>query len=281
MPTLLHEQQGLKIVDNDKNKFTVVTLHYTADPAKRSEAWREEAAAGMHPSKFAQEYELDYTAMFGAKVFPEITAGRLNIVVPAPYPEFPDTQLYWGGLDYGARNPSSFHVYTLSDGVIYSVWELYEPCRSIPEFVDKMQKFPQWDNIRYIAADPSIWFKNQQTKLGNLTSIYQLFVENKLHKLVVGITDEAAWLATMREHWLDAANPTFRIFDCCSNQIREFESAVYVTSADRGLQTQNYREAVADKNNHSLDDCKYFMNSRPKFTKKFSQPVDFIKHWKN
>lgn len=281
MPILLHEQTGLKIVENDKNKFCVVSLHYTADPAKRTPEWKAEAAAGMHPAKFAQEYEMDYTAMYGAKVFPEISTNRDKIVVPQPYPEFPPTQVYWGGFDYAARNPSSFHVYTIVDGVTYAVWELFEPCRSIPDFVRKMQECPQWQHIRYVAADPSIWYKNQQTKMGVLTSIYSMFVENKVNKFVQGITDEAAWLATMRQHWLVESDPTFRIFDCCPNMLREFADAVYVSASERLLQTQNYREAIADKNNHSLDDCKYFMNSRPRATTRPTKLPDMAKLWRH
>src|SRR3990172_10053416 len=105
MPTLLHEQTGLRIVENDKNKFCVITLHYTADPAKRSPEGRAEAQAGMHPAKFAKEYEIDYTALYGAKVFPDIGTNKEHIVVDEPYPEFPDTQVYWGGFDYAAPNP--------------------------------------------------------------------------------------------------------------------------------------------------------------------------------
>jgi hypothetical protein len=281
MPKILHEQRGLKIVKNDKNKFCVVTLHYTADPAKRTKEWKNEASAGMHPAKFAQEYEIDYTALYGEKVFPEITAGKLKIVVNIPYPEFPPTQVYWGGLDYGGRNPSSFHIYTIVDDVVYSIWELYEPCRNIPEFVQKMRECPYWDNIKYIAADPSIWYKNQQTKQGALTSIYSLFVENKVNKLMQGITDEPAWVAMMRHHWQNLDEPTFRIFDCCANQIREFEGAIYVSTSERLLQTQNYREAISDHNNHSLDDCKYFMNSRPRLARRDFKTPNVLKRWLN
>ena len=266
-PTVLHQQEGLRIVKNPKNRFAVVTLFYYADPAKRDAEWLAEAQAGMHPAKFAQEYLIDYSALFGEKVFPEISSGKDKIVVYPPFPEFGSEQVFWGGFDYGARNPSSFHVYTIVDGVTYSVWELFEPCKNIGEFAQKMLECPYYSRIKYIAADPSIWYNNTQARNGDLTSRYALFVEARVHKFIKGLTDEALWLALMRQHWQDPEDPTFRIFSSCHNQIREFESAIYVSMSDRLLQTQNYREAISDHDNHSLDDCKYFMNSRPKLSR--------------
>lgn len=44
---ILHQQEGLTIKRNRKNKFVVVSLLYTADPAKRTREWEEEARAGL------------------------------------------------------------------------------------------------------------------------------------------------------------------------------------------------------------------------------------------
>jgi len=281
MPILLHESTGLEIVKNDKNKFCIVTLHYTADPAKRTDDWKSEASAGMQSAKWAQEYELDYTALYGKKVFPEISSGKIKIVVAAPYPEFPDTQLYWGGFDYGSRNPSSLHFYTISDGVTYSVWELFEGCKNVEDFVTKAKTFPHYERVRYIAADPSIiQTKSTRNSLGVPCTMNELFMKAGFTKLVAGDTNEATWLANLRQHWQNPEDPTFRIFDCCPNQIREFEHAVYITASEKVLQTQNYREAISDHDNHSLDDCKYFMNSRPKAVKRDITIKDMSKWWR-
>lgn len=261
-PTILHEQQGLTIKKNAINNFCVVTLHYTADPAKRSAAWRKEAAAGMIPEKFAREYEIDYTAVMGARVFPEITSRKSEIVVGEPLPDFGPDHRYWGGFDYGARNPSSFHVYTIVDDVIYSVWELFKPCKNVAQYAQEMQQFPYWHKIRYIAADPKIWARDQQHASG-VCSIQDLFYQAGVYNLVKGPQDDEAWVAQVRQHW-SLEEPTFRILACCPNQIREFESAIYINQSERQLMSQSYQERVADVDNHSLDDCKYFMLSRPR-----------------
>jgi len=265
MPVSLYESTGLKIVKNDVNQFAIVTLHFTADPAKRDPAWRREAAAGLTPEKFAREYNIDYQAVLGSKVFPEITQFKPEIVIKPI--DFGRDVRYWGGFDYGLRNPSSFHVYTIRDGVIYSVFEVFRPCTNIPAFADEMKTFPYWQQIRYIAADPALWSPVADgSVLGGVTSIYEMFTKAGIRQLVKGRNDvaaEEAWIATMRNHWRNPDDVTFKISEACPNQIREFETAVYINQSERQLLTSAYREAIADVDNHSLDECKYFMLSKP------------------
>lgn len=260
-PTIIYETTGLTIKKNAINQFCVVTLHHTADPAKRSQEWRKEAAAGMTPEKFAREYDIDYTSVMGSKVFPELTSRKSDIVVNEPWPDFGPQAKYWGGLDYGARNPSSFHVYTHSDGVWYSVWELFKPCKNVKDYVAEMKQFPYWDQIKWIAADPKMWAKDQQQQEG-LTSMSELFEQAGCNRLIRGFQDEDPWVAMVRKHWVEP-EPTFKILSCCSNQIREFETAIYVNQSERQLMSASYKEQIADRDNHSLDDCKYFMLSKP------------------
>jgi hypothetical protein len=279
MPKIIHESIGLNIHKNDVNQFTVVRLHYTADPAKRTDQWRREAMAGMIPAKWQKEYEISYSALFGEKVFPEMSSHREHLLVSEPYPEFPTTQVYWGGFDYGTRNPSSFHVYTIYDGVTYSMWELFEPCRNVSEYVEKMKSCPYWEQIKYIAVDPTIInVKSQQTSNG-LVTVGQKFWEAGVTNFLKGHNDETVWMAQMREHWRDPENPTFRIFARCVNQVREFDNAIYANMNERQLMTQNYRENIVDHNNHSLDDCKYFMNSRPRLQQSNIKYPTMTRRW--
>lgn len=261
-PKLLHEQQGLRIVKNHGNQFCVCTLHFTSDPNKRSPEWRREAAAGMTIEQAARELDIDYTAVMGAKVFPEILEHRQHIIIEDPYPDFGHTVKYYGGLDYGTRNPSSFHIYTIVDGCIYSIWELFEPCINISEFVEKMKEFPYWHSIRWIAADPNLWSASQQQKEG-LVSIQHLFWQAGVRNLVKGLQDEDAWTGRMRSFWGLGDEPAFKIFSRCTNQVREFETAIYSNQSERQLLSSAYKESIADKDNHSLDDCKYFMSKMP------------------
>lgn len=263
-PEVLLEQTGLKIVRNSSNQFIIITLHHTADLAKRSPEWRREAAAGLTPEQASRELDIDYMAVMGAKVFPEITNNRPNIVIEEPLPDFGPNVKYWGGFDYGLRNPSSFHVYTIVDSICYSVWELYEPCPNITDYVAKMKACPYFAQIRYIAADPSIWSPSQQEATGNPISLHDKFWRAGIRNMIKGINhQEETWVTMMRQHW-STDDPTFRIFSRCHNQIREFETAIFVNQSERQLMTTSFKEAINDKDNHALDDCKYFMLSQPK-----------------
>lgn len=282
MPKIIHEETGLRIRQNDKNGFCVITLHFTADPRKRSKAWLTEAKQGMAPAKFEQEYNISYSAMFGEKVFPEIKDRKSEIVVECPFVEgWPRETPMWGGFDYGAKNPSSFHVYAIHDGILYAIWEMYKPCRNIIEFSKEMKDCPYWDQIRYIMCDPDMGsFKQRNMTTGEAATVLQQFLELGISKLVPGSNDEAGWLAAMRKHW-GGEEITFKIQENCAHMIREFEGATFVTMSERQLETQNYRESLVDKNNHALDDCKYFMNSATSvISRKIKLPV-LVKRYHN
>ena len=220
----------------------------------------------MSQAKFEQEYEINYSAMLGEKIFPEIKSRQAEIIFgEGPFIDnvWPRDIPMFGGFDYGARNPSSFHVYTVFDKTLYAIWELYEPCKNIIDYTTKMKACPYWDQIRYIAADPHIFDLNQRDlKTGFSVSVFDQFHQLGVTKFIRGNTDEAAWIAQMQKYWL-ASEVGFRIHKSCCRMIDEFEQAIYVQMSDRQLENQNYREAMVDKHNHALDECKYFMNSRP------------------
>jgi hypothetical protein len=266
MPKLLHESQGLRIVQNDKNGFAVATLHFTADPRKRGETWIAESKKGLKAAKWEQEFNISYDAMLGEKVFPELMERRQDIIVRSgPYldNDWPKDLPMWGGFDYGQKNPSSFHVYTIKDGVTYALWEMYGPCKNIFDFVEQMKACPFFSQIRYIAHDPDMTnLKMRDMKTGAVTSVRQQFEQLGVTKWLSGNRDEQAWLVTMQKHWM-GEEVTFKILECCPQLINELQSATYVSMSERQLETQNYKEAMVDKNNHAMDDLKYFMNSSP------------------
>jgi hypothetical protein len=265
MPSeIIHEQLGLKIRRNANNRFVVCELDYFADPAKRSPEWAAEARSGMSAAAWAKEYLRDATAMYGQRVFPEIAAHRDKIVINPPFRDFGPQGAYWGGFDFGSRNPSAFIVYTLEDGVLYAIWELYEPCKTIPDLAAKIISCPYYNHLRYVACDPTIVNQKTRTnKYGALVTISDLLGEYGIKRLIPGHTDETVWLQTMRRHWADPSDPTFRILDSCPNLIHEFENAVFASQNEKQVLTETYREQIEDVHNHALDATKYLMNSKP------------------
>lgn len=61
--------EGVKVWRNPGNKFIVVDLHYTADPRKRGQKWRETVKASMPSRDFAMEYEDSWQAFTENPVF--------------------------------------------------------------------------------------------------------------------------------------------------------------------------------------------------------------------
>lgn len=266
MPKLLHESTGLRIVQNDKNGFAVATLHFTADPRKRSTEWIAESKKGMRAAKWDQEFNISYDAMLGEKVFPELMEKRQQIIIrEGPYlnNEWPKNLPMWGGFDYGSRNASSFHVYTIVDGVTYALWEMYGPCKNIYEWVEQMKACPFWSQIRYIAHDPDMNnLKMRDMTHGNMISVIQQFEKLGITKWLRGNNDEQAWLVQMQKHWC-GEEVTLKILENCPQLLNELQAATYVSMSERQLETQNYRESLVDKFNHAMDDLKYFLNSAP------------------
>lgn len=270
LPRTIHEQVGLRIWQNDKNGFVVARLHFTADPRKRSDEWIAASKRGMSNAKWEQEFNISYNSQQGEKAFPEIYSRREEIVDRlGPYidGQWPGDLPMWGGFDYGAKNPSSFHVYTVVDGVTWCIWEMYEPCRNIILFATAMKACPYWSRLRYIVHDPDISNLKQRGVGGDVTSVRAQFEALGITRWVSGNNDEQSWLSTMQKHWC-GKEVTFRILETCPMLIDEFEQATYISMSDRQLETQNYREALIDKHNHALDDCKYFMNSGASSTRR-------------
>lgn len=65
--------EGIELWKNPSNQFTVVDLHYTANPAKRSKAWREAVRATMPKRDFEMEYEKSWQTYEGKPVYSDFT----------------------------------------------------------------------------------------------------------------------------------------------------------------------------------------------------------------
>ena len=63
--------KGIEVWRNPMNRFTVVQLHYSADPTKNSAAYKSEIKAGMPIARYNQEYELQWDSYDGMPVYPD------------------------------------------------------------------------------------------------------------------------------------------------------------------------------------------------------------------
>jgi hypothetical protein len=260
LPEILHEQTGLKIKRNDHNGFVVCSLHFTADPAKRDEWWAREAAAGMPPSEFEREYNLKYIVASGERVFPEFTDFNARIVVPQ--------------LD-GERDSEG-----IAAPCLYAIWEHYATTTSLQDLAAALQSCPYWPRIKWIGADRHLQSRDQIDQTGPHSKLDQLITAGIGGKMIMAPSNESDWIALMRDYWYDLEHrpARFRIFSNCPNMIREFEGAVFDDMTE-GIQVKhNLKETMRDKNNHALDDCKYFMLLGPRPSGPLAQARQQAKH---
>lgn len=76
---------GVEVWRNPRNRFIVVDLHYTADPRKRSDQWREAVRNSMPARDFAMEYERSWQTFEGKPVYADFNrALHIGRVVPEP-----------------------------------------------------------------------------------------------------------------------------------------------------------------------------------------------------
>lgn len=271
------------IVKSNKQGHRVVRLHYSADPAKNPETndgkiWFEKETAkylnGVHDLKWRREYEIDFSAGSGELVFPTFMDDKRKLVI-SPF-DIDDTFVLYGGLDWGTRNPVSFHVYAESvDKRFFAIWEYYDQRKTVTEVCQAVRECPFYDKLQFIFADPTIWSETVARKDG-FTSIAEMMQDpDEVGEFIItklspahGRSDEAC-INKLRNMWI-VNPPKFQIFSSCPNLINELNSLKYPERKD----VVNEAEKIVDKNNHAWDDMKYFVLSHP-YAKTISGKLSF------
>lgn len=244
----------------------VLRLHYSADPRK-DQAWAKKESdklmGGMSSLLWRREYEIDFGAGSGELVFPEFY--DLEDIITCDPIELDDTFQFFGGFDWGTRNPLSFHVYAEDvNHQFYSVWEYYDDHKPVPYVAEVIKKCPYYDRIQWIAADPSIWTENIPKKDSFSSIASMLQDEEEVGDYVIDKLTSAhdrsdvSGINKFKSMW-SVRPPKFRIFRSCVNQISEFKNLKYPERKE----TVNETEKILDKNNHTWDDAKYFILSHP------------------
>jgi hypothetical protein len=257
-----------------KSGFWVLECHYTADPAKdpvrRGRKWFESAVkgypGGVKGDGWQTEMEINYGAGGGDRVFPFLSQAMSPVFIDRIEPEWAMQRMnIFAGYDYGTNNPSAFEVMGINErGQLFVLWELYEPCTNVAEHVRRIKQCPYFDRLEYIAADASIFKKDQQTNIG-LRSTAELFSDHGLHLTAARKgQDFTIALRFKSGYWADPENPQAFVTEDCMGLKMEL----------RGLTMQSPRSALVDKyknraekltqkNNHGWDAVCYGWDQRP------------------
>lgn len=251
------------------DKITKLTLHWTDDPRKNF-AWylAECDKLKSNPAAIAQELDINYKASAGRVALPWMRKRHDEIVVPAVTPEDASNNgaTFFMGLDYGTNNPSSLHVYRVknsSRGIeICSVWEYYEPS-DLRRIATAVKECPWFPLVEKIYADPSMWFYNQHDAYGQRGVTSLAFILRDIYHVYVspGRRGDSYALEQLGRMVTDDKEVMFTISEACPNQIRELEGLRYQSQSDKMASRSNVPEKLVDKDNHSWDDLKYFINT--------------------
>lgn len=177
----------LPVKRNPNNKFTVVTIHYTADEEKATEEWKKHAKAGMSEKGWSREYEIDYSEPAGKPFYPEFS--NLNIAKKAL--KYRTRETLYRGWDYGFHRPAC-GITRLNE---FDQWEWMKVIlgedEGIRDFGHRVKRFCQaeYPGAKWIdAGDPAgeqKSDKSEQTSVQILAAM-GIFVQSRKQEIKLG-----------------------------------------------------------------------------------------------
>lgn len=206
---------GMAVWTNPINRFTVLAIHYTADPSKRSASWKEHASQGYRTADWNQEYELSFESWAGRPVF---AAFRKATHVAKQELTWTRQRYMWRAWDIGIHAVvwgqlcnSQLYLYACRQIVgafPKDVADKYRAneidCSGLGIFIDRIkelsaQMFPgaSWKDV----VDPSAW---NDTVVREGRTPFMVFIEHGIHAEpaetndpYVRISAVEDWLSTM------------------------------------------------------------------------------------
>lgn len=155
--------QGIRFWRNEKNKYCVLEIHYTADPNKRSAKFKEDAKAGMSHRKYMQEYEIVWDTFEGEPVYTDFSK-TLHTTDETLYPHLGLPILR--GWDFGLT-PSCI-IAQLQEEKLVVLKEYVAYNMGIERFLDIVLPdlailFPQWSQADYVDYVDASGFNRKDT----------------------------------------------------------------------------------------------------------------------
>lgn len=159
-----YPMEGIEVWKNPKNRFVIMDLHYTANPAKRGREFREAIKQSMPIRDYMMEYEKNWQTFEGLAVYPDFRKD-MHCAEEELKPKYGLPLLL--GWDFGLT-PACI-VGQLIDGKLHIFREFVAQNKPISMFAPEVlsnlfQLYPSWndmekDFINFI--DPAGFQKNQ------------------------------------------------------------------------------------------------------------------------
>lgn len=268
------DQEGLLTWKNAKNGFMVAAVHYTADPAKRTQAWYDEETRLFQPHQKEREYEIDFASRAGKKAFGYLLEDPKRwrvknfdlVELGKKGTQNGKTYRIIAALDYGTTNPSSIHFYAIdSHRRMTSVFEFYKPS-SAREIAKVLQgKHPDyrhslWERCERVVVDGAIYNENQETANEGMKSVGDLLEDYGIYIMERATKDRLAGLDRLHDMLGPAEHdllPSLYFCQRCEKQWEEFTKLVYEELPVHQLLNKNAKEDIVQKDDHAYDETRY------------------------
>ena len=223
---------GVHCFHNPTNKFYVMEVHYSADPKKRSFAWRQNESRGITPSDWAREYELSWVVRTGRPVYNNLFDRSRHMFgprTPRGDVELPTDARLVIGVDTGptaTRMGASFNLFQPS-GVKWTIDEVFCEQASVAEFMDQVTaKLEIWLSLSLgeplVVVDPTAIETDSKIELRACVDIMRLYVPYPI------VSGERSW-TTRRKMVEDELTvhrgplPRYNVHERCTMHVDGFE----------------------------------------------------------
>lgn len=130
---------GIKSWINPKNRFLIFELHYTADPDKRADLYKESIKNSMPHMEYMREYELQWDTFEGMPVYPEFSKMHITMTRPVPDPGLPMIICFDFGLTPAAV------IMQLQEDRLFVFKEIIETNMGTVRFAERVKRIIQQD----------------------------------------------------------------------------------------------------------------------------------------
>lgn len=179
--------KGISRLEQD-NGYTIIRLHYSADPVKDDIWIKREKAAYPYVELWQQEMELDFISSAGKRVYPEFGIER-NV---APLKKEPYNEI-WRGWDFGYGHPAVVWTQRTHDGHFHILASMMAIDKTIQVFakevIDVGEKLFPGSKYKD-AGDPACRQhndKSEQTTADILRVLYGIRMQSRPTRVKDGI----------------------------------------------------------------------------------------------
>ncbi len=248
--------QGMRVGVNPGNGFTVVEIHYTADPEKRTQEWKAEAHKGIPVARWEREYELKWDVPAGAAVHPDFKTNLHvhdhNVIPTAGLPIV-------RGWDFG-RTPSCIMLQQVGPHVNV-IDEIYEFDTGVDRFSQMVGEYcgvhyPGFQFVDY--GDPSGWSPNEVDERTTRETV-ERNLGITMQKGLAGIEERLIAVDAFLCRIIDG-RPKMMFNPSCEWTIDAIDGGYHFSERGRITRQRKKRVPVKDDFSHIMDALQYALS---------------------